>query len=100
MEEGYQSEEGEVEKGREKREIRQGIAQEVAAGIKDKTGALDDHKEQLGTGSSKIGTVRKSKTEKRRKRRTGKRKTRWEGNGLRMRSWRRVWNEEGGKEAP
>ena len=30
---------------------------------------------------------------------TGTRKTRWEGNGMSMRSWRRCWNEEGWKEA-
>ena len=58
-------------------------------------------KEELGMKSlkwlSKIGTARKSKTKRRRK--TGKRKTRWKGNGMRMRSWRRFWNEEGWKEA-
>ena len=45
------------------------------------------HKEQLGKGSSKIGTVRKSKTKKR-KRMTGRMNTKWEGNGMRMNSLR------------
>ena len=57
------------------------------------------HKEQLGKVSSKIGIARKSKTKKRRKRMTGERKTRWKCNGMRMRSWKRFWNEEGWKEA-
>ena len=38
------------------------------------------HKEKLGKVSSKIGTVRKSKTKKRRERKIGKRKTRWKCN--------------------
>ena len=53
--------------------------------------------EQLGKASSKIETDRKLETKKRRKRKTGKRKTRWKCNGLRMRSWRKVWNEDGRK---
>ena len=56
------------------------------------------HKEQKGKVSSKAEVARKSKTKKRRKRRPGKRRTRWTCNGLRMRSWRRLWNEEGEKE--
>ena len=52
------------------------------------------HKEQLGKGSSKIGTVRKSKTKKR-KRMTGRMNTKWEGNGMRMNSLRSFfWSEE------
>ena len=58
------------------------------------------HKEQPGKVSSKAEVARKSKTKKRRKRRPGKRRTRWTCNGLRMRSWRRLWNEEGEKEVP
>ena len=52
------------------------------------------NKEQPGKVSSKAGIARKSKTKKRRKRRPGKRRTRWTCNGLKMRSWRRFWNEE------
>ena len=47
------------------------------------------HKEQLGKGSSKIGTPQKSKTKKMRK--VGKEGT----SGMRSKSWRRSWNEEG-----
>ena len=53
--------------------------------------------EQSGKVSSKIGVARKSET---RKRRTGKRRTRWKCSGLRMRSWRRFGGEEGEKEVP
>ena len=56
-------------------------------------------KEQLGKMSSKIVIARKSKLKKRRKKMTGERKTRWKYNGMRMRCWRRLWNEEGWKEA-
>ena len=51
------------------------------------------HKEQLGNMSSKVGTVLNSKT-KRRKNMTGKKRTRWKCNGLRMKSWKRFWNDE------
>ena len=76
----------------ERRRFRNEIAQDVVAGIKEKASAHEE--------SSEIGTARKSKTRKRRKRRTGRRRTRWKCNGLRTRSWRRSWNEEGGKEVP
>ena len=56
------------------------------------------HKEQLARGSSKIGTARKSKTKKKRKRMTGRRKNRWDGNGMRVKSWRSFGNGEGWKE--
>ena len=74
-------EEGE-EKASDDREIRQEIAQEVVAGIKEKASAHDDAK-----------VIAK-------KRMTGQRKTRRKYNGIRMRSLRRLWNNEGWKEAP
>ena len=39
-------------------------------------------------------------TKRRRKRRTDKTRTRWKCNKLRMRNWRRFWNEGGGKKVP
>ena len=56
------------------------------------------HKKQLGKVSSKARD-RKLKTKKRTKKKIGKRRTRWKCNGRKTRSWRRSWNEEGGKEA-
>ena len=71
-------EEGELDEDSEKRKVRNEIAQEVVAGIKEKVNAHDDAKAiakvQLGKVSSKIGIGRKSKMKKRRKRRIGKRK--------------------------
>ena len=55
-------------------------------------------KEQLGKVSSKVGIARISKT--RRKKMTGKKKTRWKYNGMRMISWRRPWGKEGWSELP
>ena len=54
------------------------------------------HKEQSGKRLSKIGTARKSETRKRRK--TGKRRTRWLYSAMRSKSWRRCWDEDGWKE--
>ena len=68
--------------------IRNGIAQKVVEGIK-------------GAAQRTVGQrVKRNWDSSCRKQKTGKRRARWKGNGLRMRSWRRFWNEERGKEAP
>ena len=56
------------------------------------------HKEQFGKGSCKIGTAHKSKAKKRSK--AGKKGIRRQHSGMKSKSWRRSWNEEGWKEAP
>ena len=109
VEEGCQ-EEAQKRKGREEGEadedggegrIRNEIAQEVVAGIKEKASAQDDVKvtaqrEQWGKVSCEAGIALKSKMKKRRK--AGEKGTRWQHGGMKSKSWRRSWNEEGWKE--
>ena len=96
-------EEEEEEKESRETQVRNEVVQEVVAGIKENASAHEDAK---STAQRTVGqSVKQSwdenrKTKKRRKRKTGKRRTRWKCNVLRMRSWRRVWNEEGWKEVP
>ena len=85
-------------------QVRNEIVLKVVAEIENKARATgrcqgDCTRNSWALCQATLGTVLKSETKKRRKRKTGKRKTRWTCNGVRMRSWRRSWNEEGWKEA-
>ena len=90
------------EKGREEqdsreKQVRNEVDQEVVAGIKKKTRT---HKEQLGKVSSRTGIARTLSTERRRRLWTGRKKVGWKNKGMRMKSWRRFWNEEEWMEVP
>ena len=73
-------EEMEEKDNNEESRIRNGIAQKVIEGIKERASGHEDaeslRKEQSGNVPSKAGTARKLKMKKRR-RKTGKRRTRW-----------------------
>ena len=100
---GGREEEEEDENSKEKK-IRYEIAQEVVAVIKEKTGVHEDAKStaqrtvgqsvKQSWGCSQIDSQEEEEEE------YWQRRTRWKCKGLRMRSCRRVWNEEGWKEVP
>ena len=84
------------------RQVRNEIAQVVDAGIKEKAGVHEDAKSTaqrtVGQSVKQSWTARKSKMRKRKKKQSGKRKTRWKCNGRKMRSWKSFWSKEGRNE--
>ena len=96
-------EEEEAEEECRERQVRNEIVQEVVAGIKKKARVQVDAKQTaqrtVGQRVKQNWACSQNKIKRRRKMKTGKKGTRWKCNGLRMKSWKRSWNEEERKKA-
>ena len=96
-------EEGEVNEGSEERKIRHEIVQEVVAGIKEMASTQDDAKEtaQKTAGQSVkqnwdyLQIENEEEEEEDDWQKENQMKMQWDWTG----SWRRLWNEEGWKDA-
>ena len=101
--EGGREEEEEDENSKEKK-VRYEIAQEVVAVIKEKAGVHEDAKSTaqrtVGQSVNQSWDCSQIDSQEEEEEEYWQRRTRWKCNGLRMRSCRRVWNEEGWKEVP
>ena len=89
-------EEGEVDEGGEERRIRGQIVKEVVAGIQEKRSMHDGVKndvkrpvEQSFMRSWDCSRIENEEEEEG-----------WQHSGMKRKSWRRFWNDEGWKEAP
>ena len=100
---GEEKEKGEKEE-KGQRNIRYENAQKVVASIKGKAAVHEDAR------STAQRTVRQSVKQssdcaqiengEERKKKYGKKKTRWNLNGRKMRSWRKFWSKEGQNDTP